>query len=244
MKKLLILSLALVFLQGCGKEYTKTPVDEQITKLNAEKVPMFSIILNDMDVDGIFFKDYKHKYQIIRQYDSVKIKEQVTDWIEVSEEFFWENENYLGMEIASKGKDGKIVKSASPAGYNNYVGNPQYGHWVNGSGGSFWQFYGQYMFLSSMLNLASGSIYRGDYDDFNRNYRYRKPYYGKDLGGGSKYGTYGSYTSKTRPATFNEKLGKIKSGSQSFKEKVNNKVSRSTGRGTPNVRSRGGFGGK
>lgn len=244
MKKLIMIALALGFLSGCGKEFTKSPVDEQITKLNSEKVPMFSIILNDMEVDGFMFKDYKHKYQIIRQFDSVKIKQEVTDWIPVSEEFFWENENYLGMEIASKGKDGKIVKAAAPAGYSNYVGNPQYGHWVNGSGGSFWQFYGQYMFLSTMLNMAGGSIFRGDFDDYNRNYRYRKPYYGKDMAGGSKYGTYGSYTAKTRPATFNEKLGKIKSGSQGFKEKVNNKVSRSGGRGTPNVRSRGGFGGK
>lgn len=244
MKKIFLATLMLLFLAGCGKEYKKPPVDDLITKLNNEKVPMYSIILSDMDVDGTFFKDYKHKYQIIKQFDSIKIKDETTDWIEISEEVFWENENYLGMEIASKGADGKVSKAIAPAGYNNYVGNPKYGNWVNSGSGSFWQFYGQYMFLSSMMNLASGSVFRGEYDDYNRNYRNRKPYYGPMSGGSYKYGTYGSYTTKTKPASFGEKISKIKSGSQSFKEKVNNKVSRSVGRGTPNVRSRGGSGGK
>lgn len=244
MKKLIAVFLLLVALSGCGKEFTKSPVDNLITKLDSQKVPMYSIILEDMEVDGTVFQDFKHKYQIIRQYDSLNIKSETTDWIEVKEDFFWENENYLGMEIASKGADGKVSKAVAPAGYNNYVGNKQYGQWVNGSGGSFWQFYGQYMFMSSMLNLATGSIFRGEYDDYSRNYRGRKPYYGPKTGNSFKYGTYGSYTSKTKPAGFGDKINKIKNGSQSFKDKVNNKVSRSTGRGTPNVRSRGGSGGK
>ena len=62
----------------------------------------------------------------------------------------------MGMEIVSKGEDGKVSKTAAPPDYNNFVGNERYGQWVQGSGGgSFWQFYGQYMFLNTMFNMAT-----------------------------------------------------------------------------------------
>lgn len=34
---------------------------------------------------------------------------------------------------------------------SQYIGNPRYGQWNHGSGGSFWAWYGQYHFFSSML---------------------------------------------------------------------------------------------
>ncbi|MBP7542410.1 MAG: hypothetical protein KA747_02270, partial [Ignavibacteriaceae bacterium] len=63
MKTLIPVVLLLVALSGCGKDFKKSPVDNLISKLDSQKVPMYSIILEDMEVDGTVFQDYKHKYQ-------------------------------------------------------------------------------------------------------------------------------------------------------------------------------------
>jgi hypothetical protein len=59
---------------------------------------------------------------------------------------------------------------------SQYVGNPHYGHWSHGSGGSFWAWYGQYAFFSSMLggrshyyNNWAGSRGYSYYHDTGRN---------------------------------------------------------------------------
>jgi len=59
---------------------------------------------------------------------------------------------------------------------SQYVGNPHYGHWSHGSGGSFWAWYGQYAFFSSMLggrnysyNNWAGSRGYSYYHDMGRN---------------------------------------------------------------------------
>ncbi len=41
-------------------------------------------------------------------------------------------------------------ESGATAG-NQYIGNPNYGYWSQGSGGSFWAWYGQYAFFSSLF---------------------------------------------------------------------------------------------
>jgi outer membrane murein-binding lipoprotein Lpp len=50
------------------------------------------------------------------------------------------------------------------------VGNPNYGSWQSGSGGSFWQWYGQYAFFSSLFHrpiyYSSWGRYR-DYSYYN-----------------------------------------------------------------------------
>lgn len=60
---------------------------------------------------------------------------------------------------------------------SQYIGNPHYGHWSHGSGGSFWAWYGQYAFFSSMFgnnryyynNWASNRGY-SYYHDVGRNH--------------------------------------------------------------------------
>ena len=59
---------------------------------------------------------------------------------------------------------------------SQYMGNPHYGHWSHGSGGSFWAWYGQYHFFSSMFggrrhyynDWAGGRSY-SYYSDIGRN---------------------------------------------------------------------------
>lgn len=60
-------------------------------------------------------------------------------------------------------------KSKNFGAGSQYIGNPRYGSWNHGSGGSFWAWYGQYHFFSSMFGGR-----RSYYNDWagNRGYSY------------------------------------------------------------------------
>ncbi|MEM6831957.1 MAG: hypothetical protein AAF551_15710, partial [Bacteroidota bacterium] len=130
------------------------------------------------------------------------------------------------MEIAARDSTGKLSKAVTPPGYSNYVGNPRYGSWQsNGNGGSFWAFYGQYAFMSSMFNLFAYPARRSYYDDWRGGYYGRgRSYYGPTSGGTSYYGTNSNYTKSKNPSS------SWNSRSSSFKNSVRNRVSRSSGK--------------
>ena len=91
--------LILIFVAGCGsKEFKKNPLDLIVKDLPTNKV--FSIILNDMDVEGTFFKEYKHQYKIIETKDSIP-KESLLGWYQVDETFFKKNAENMGLQICS-----------------------------------------------------------------------------------------------------------------------------------------------
>ncbi len=208
-------------------EYQKSPVDILIRDLS--NVNSFSIILHDMDYDernDIF----KHCYNvIIESPDTILSKK--TDWVAVSQSFFDANKDNMGMEIASK-KDGKVSKVAAPAGYSNYVGNEKYGQWVQRDGGSFWEFYGKYAFMSSMFRMAMFPVRYSYWNDYNRNYyNYGKPYYGSTSNGQRMYGTNSSYSKANGSSAWNSKPS-------SFKDRVRQKVSRSTSSTNKSIYSR------
>jgi|TARA_B100000315_G_scaffold259226_1_gene314374 hypothetical protein len=60
-------------------------------------------------------------------------------------------------------------KSKTYGAGSQYIGNPRYGHWNHGSGGSFWAWYGQYHFFSSMF--GGNRYYYNDWAG-NRGYSY------------------------------------------------------------------------
>lgn len=196
----------LVLLTGCGgREFKKSPLDNFIVEFANEQP--FSVIIADMDVDGSFFKTYKHKYKIIREKDEVPY-ETLTEWIEVDKDFFWRNEGNLGMSVLEKNKEGKISKVAAPPGYQ-YVGNSRYGEWRTHNGNSFWAFYGQYMFMSQMFGMINRPIYRRDYDTYySGGYYGRRNYYGPKVGKTTKYGTNSPQTKKSNPNFFQRRATK------------------------------------
>jgi hypothetical protein len=198
---------------GNERKYEKTPVDKMILSLSKESD--YSILLADMDNRD---NSYYHKYTtLIEKPDTVLVRK--TDWEKVSDIFFDTHINNLGMAIVSK-KDGEISKVASPAGYNNYVGNEKYGRWENRNGGSFWAFYGQYAFMSTLFNMNSYPARRSYYDDYRGGGYYgSRPYYGPR--GNTVYGTK-SYTSRG-----NGKSTTWASKPSSFKNNVRSQVSRS-----------------
>lgn len=206
---LLILPLvALLAACGGGREFHKNPLDVMVRDLTEAKT--FSIILYDMDVEGNFSKTYKHQYRIVKEMAGDTIPtEEITDWMTVNEDFFWEHENDMGMEVASKGEDGKVHKVTGPPGYSQYVGNERYGRWRNDGGSRFWEFYGQYAFMRSMFGYGMRPIYYRDYNTYYSSYRYQKPYYGsKTKSGNNSWGTYSDHSRKSNPNFFERKSRK------------------------------------
>lgn len=242
--KYAIVVFSILTLVACrSNSFEKSPVDEMIRDMT--DVPAYSIILYDMDQEGNFYPEYKHQYRIIKETndaDSIP-EEELTGWYTVSENFFNQNIDNMGMEIVSKNRDGEVSKTAAPPGYGNYVGNPQYGQWQQGPGGeTFWSFYGKYALLSSLFNMATFPARRSYYDDY-RGYRSSgRPYYGPVINNRPTYGTNSRYTTTTKPNT----TWRTKTSSRNFRTS-SQRTSRSSSRyggGSTSSRSRssGGFG--
>lgn len=237
--KNLLIILSVIVLSGCGgKKFVKPPIDDIIRDMPTDRV--FSVLLHDMDVQGTFVHDYHHQYTIIEERTSGTPEEWTTGWYEVDKNYFNQHLNNMGMEIVSRGEDGKIQKSVNPPGYNNYVGNEKYGHWEQRNGHSFWAFYGQYAFMRSMFRLGSYPVRRSYYNDYRGGYYGTgRSYYGPTTSGRSYYGTNSKYTQSTRP---NSTWSRNRS---TFKQRVANRTSRSGSRyGGSSSRSRGGGFGK
>ncbi|PWJ44532.1 hypothetical protein [Sediminitomix flava] len=242
MKKALLLLAASFFFFSCSSDrMVKSPVDELVRTMDQEK--NFTIVLYDMDIEGSIFETYKHKYKILTPKptgeevqvvkdngDTLMVAKDTmmvsyTDWYEVDEKFFNLHSSDMGMEIAHK-RDGVLKKEVAPAGYSQYVGNKNYGEWrTDSSGNSFWHFYGQYMFMRSMFNLATFPIYASMYNDYGRYRSMGRPYYGgvDTRTGNARYGTYSSTTAKMNPS-FSNKMA----SNSSFSQKVSSKVSKSS----------------
>ena len=237
-----MLILVLLFTRCSTSNFEQTPLDSLIKDMTP--LPSYTVMLYDMKEEGTFFKDYQHQYRILKKETSKsQIEEEITPWYDVNEGFFAANVDNMGMEIAAKNEDGEVSKTVSPPGYSNYVGNPQYGSWQTGSGGnSFWAFYGQYAFLSSMLNLATFPVRRSYFNDYRDSYRRGRPYYGPVINNGRRaYGTGSAYTTAAKP---NTNWRATRNSSSRFRS--GNRTSRSGSRynSSSRMRSRGGGFGK
>ena len=216
---------------SCFLSCSTTP-ENPINKLkrSLNDVASYSIILEDMKEEGMFSKQYFHKYRIIRDDDS-----QISGWEEVSEKFYRLNENYLGMVLISK-VDGIVDPTVSPPGYN-YVGNQQYGRWVDdGRGGSFWEFYGKYAFFTSLFGGWYRPIYRTDYNDYSSYRSQRRPYFGRN----NEFGSAGSIVKQKKPGFYERKMAKTTVSKKTFSDRVSKRV----GRTRTSYRSRSGSWGK
>ncbi len=222
---LILAACCALLLSACS---SASPLDRLKSQLAS--VPEYAIILDDMREEGTFFSSYFHQYQVVQGENSW-----TTDWLQVPESFYRDNENFLGMTLASKTPDGENTVP-HPPGYD-YVGNSRYGSWqTNSSGMSFWAFYGQYALMRDLLGLGRGSIFRNDYDSYQRSRSQQRPYYGRT---GKEYGTRGTVTQQKKPSFFARRRSRDVARQQRFQQKFNNRF----GRSSVPVRSRGfGFG--
>lgn len=207
------------------------------------KHPEYSIILQDMDSKGIFFKSYHHMYKVIvgtkpeagskpegggtpegggapEGKDGLVFNTHLTPWKEVGGKFFNQHKNNLGMVLLSKGSDSKVSRDNYPPGYQ-YIGNQQYGRWRQDSSGSrFWEFYGKYALFSTVLGMGSRPIHRWDYDRYS-DYRSRgSAYYGPS----NYYGTRGTLTKKSNPTFFQRQQAREGSRKSSFSDKARSRT--------------------
>jgi hypothetical protein len=221
--RFLALILTVAFLYGCGD---RLPID--ILKKDLRDVPSYSVIFEDMDEKGTFFKSYYQKYRVVQGE-----RTGTTDWMEVPEDYYKRNENFLGMTLLSK-KEGQYDTSVGPPGYN-YVGDEKYGKWQrDSSGNSFWEFYGKYALISHLL--GGSRVYRNDYATYRNHQSQGRPYYGQN----KQYGTNGRVTKSQKPNFYSRRAAKVSASKTSFSQKMKQR----TGRVRSSSRGRGFSGGK
>ena len=145
-----------------------------------------------------------------------------TDWETVDGQFYNANLEHLGMAILAKPygtfeKD-RLTQAAPPG--MAYVGNPQYGEWKKDeSGDRFWSWYGRYAFFSNLFFFPPYYYGYHSWHGWHRDYRYKKPYFGKTKEGFQKFGTSGTFIRKspTFQGTAFAKSGGLKSQSASVR---------------------------
>ena len=187
-------------LQADGLQLAR--LDSQLGQRVGQLYLSWDRILVDMDVREGETLTLHHKYKTVTVHIQDPQKKQGAHsereaWVQVSKATFDALEGKLGMSVARKpaGKYEEEAESlAQPAGYS-YLAPPgqsnQYGQWRRDShGGSFWAFYGQYMFMRSMF---WGSAYRpilpNDYSGYRRSHTSGRTYYGRTAAGRPRYGT-------------------------------------------------------
>lgn len=213
---------------GCNSvEVTKDPVQELIEQESTE--PMFTILLFDMNQEGVFSKVYKHRYRIIKK-KAGRVVGLDTKWYNVSSSYFQQNENNLGMEMVSKNVHGAVLRTVGPPGYTNFIGKAEYGYWLAkdsvvqynldslmidspdleaafGESGTseyldYWRFYSKYEYIRTLLQIPQGKIRQKDYKEARRNYNSGFIYYGIITTGGRR--RYGTYSNHYRTNTYNK----------------------------------------
>lgn len=183
-------------------------------------VDSYSIILFDADP-----ATRTHSYLVLKNIDG-EIEEELTPEYTVSEAFFNEHAEHVGMTIAAKNEEGQYTDIASPAGYYNFVDNDDYGQWEDGDdGGQVWQFNERHAFLLVMLGYTHNlHMKRQRYSDYQRHHRSGKAYYGRSnnlTSNDTYYGTRGRVSKRfysQNPVTKR----------QTFKERVRERVQRSS----------------
>ena len=123
-----------------------------------------------------FQEAYFHKYAVVRDGER-----QETDWIPVSEAFFYAHINDLGMDIEAKpygSFESEKITEAAPPGMA-YVGNPRYGRWESdGRGGRRWGFFQTYLFYHLIFGGRRHYYGYNSWNTWGRDYRGRRPFYG------------------------------------------------------------------
>lgn len=230
--------------RAVSSTWKDTPVKNLVDSLSSEQ--NYAVLLSDMNATD---NEYLHKYRIVVQRPDT-VFDFFTGWKTVPATYFNQHVNDLGMEVLSK-KNGVIQEEVAPAGYSHFVGNDRYGRWRQRDGYSFWEFYGQYAFMSTMFNLMS-PVRRSYYDDYYTSYygtgrRYYGPS-GSPIYGTSRYTSTNSGRNTTwasKPSTFKQSVRDRVSRSASRSTASASRTSRSSSRSSSRTsyRSRsGGFG--
>jgi hypothetical protein len=238
-----------------GFFYSSLRIDIDKRIWNALKIPNLNLPYSHDSasfwIDKTFLKFY-HKYRLIKNSSY-----QDTQFVEVDEKTFLQEESNLGLSILSKPYglfEDEVITKATPVGLN-MVGNSKYGKWSNktdpNSGKSirFWEYYMMYSFFNSMMGRGHYYSYN-NWSNYNNNYRrFNKSYYGSN----NEYGTWGrktyqnsSYSSSSYARRNSSLVSNIRSGrvNQNSLKKSSSRSSLGLRSSSRSTRSRGpgGFG--
>jgi hypothetical protein len=216
-------------------EPAQTIIDEQGTN-------DFSLVLNDMDVtEDETNTIYRHKYIVLNPKED-RLDVDSTGWENVSEAFFQQHENDLGMELISY-HNGSFSNHPKPVGFDWAIGNENHGEWVvdstnvNNTGQQqerTWRYRPGSFFLTYWL-LSRTTRY-GTYGNYASNYRGRSGFYGS---GANTYGTNSTYQRANRSQFYSRKTSS--SSWSSYNTRKSKSSSRYGGGSSSRGRS-GGFG--
>jgi len=234
-----------LILFGCnsGKKPYEVATEPAQSIINEMGIDDYSIVLNDMDItEDDDFIYYKHKYVIIKPKDD-QLDVDSTEWQNVSEEFFMNNENNLGMEIVSK-HGHKFSTVPKPVGFDWAVGNEKYGEWEVDSTSTNttnperrWRYRnGSNFFL--MYWMFSRRTPYSVYNNYATTARGKTPFYGS---GNNTYGTKSNYNRAKRSSFYSRKSSSNSWGKTYSKRKAS---SSSRYRGGSSTRGRSGGHGK
>ena len=165
---------------------------------------------------GDVYEEYYHKYILTENG-----KQRTTGWKKIGADFFESNEGNMDMEIVVKpygSYESEVVKVAAPPGMA-YVNNKKYGRWKKDekTGRSFWDWYGPYLFYSTMLGGHRHYYYHNDWNTWNNSYRGRRAYYGSN-NGVNRYGSSSKYVQKKYAGSKYGKSGGLRQQSSSFRK--------------------------
>lgn len=182
-----------------ASDYEYLVARENIAKINGKGVVsptidknVFSRVFNirpkidrSHDEGVVWIEDFEPRYY--HKYVEISgSKKSNPKWEEVDESDYALHLDNFGMAIESKAVGqfpDEAIEEPIPVGMDK-VGNENYGEWrQDSSGNSFWHYYGQYAFISSMLDGHRYSRY--DYDNYG-SWRERR------YSGSGNYGYYGT----------------------------------------------------
>lgn len=197
--------LLILLLASCGGKVLPPDPMKKI-KEDLKGKHAYTILLDDMDLKG---KQYYHRYKYFYIDKSNKVDVVKGTLTKVSNDFFAQHYENIGMEIYNKFPNGNINHLASPPGFSLFVGDTTFGQWALlsvdefGDSSRVWQFSPPYHFLEKELGLNAGQVKKEDYDNFIETGFMTKPYYGKHWHPDStQFGTNGVYTHILRPWFF------------------------------------------
>lgn len=121
----------------------------------------FTLILRDMDYKT---SQHYHKYEYVTDTTGVIVNSE-TGWYEVTPTFFKQHANHLGLQMVHKNGGTKSF-GAAPPGFSQFVGNENYGRWVDNYGAEEWKYNAEYDNLNAVLTDGFSTPVRTVYDNW------------------------------------------------------------------------------
>lgn len=151
-----------------------------------------SVILTDTHSTGFIIKTHYQKYKVVygfQTYDELIVR--------TSRSFALATQNYIGMSIFRRTEELQESFTPLPPG-SVFIGDRDFGRWINSSVGKVWQFYRAYRYLPQYLGIEKFKPTFSFYQEVIKAERENKPFYGFN----DEFGLNGSITQEEFPAYF------------------------------------------